>query len=100
MALRRYNKDTRLTKLEFIEDDEEIKRDALLMVDIDIGDVFKTHDNRIMMRIQSSHHVRDVDASGFYLINLQTGNIWCPSKNNLNEKITMVKATIHIKEIK
>jgi len=85
--------------LRFIED-PPVQYPKYKMHHMEIGQIFKTEDNKILMRVEICVTNRLVyPNTKFGVVNLQTGKFWEPTESTQNESVKLLSATMHIAEI-
>ena len=76
-----------------------LARNKIRIKDLQFGEVAKTRDGKVIMRVKSSNPGQQYQCeSNFTVINLQTGTVWHPNQELLFQIITLVDATMHIAE--
>lgn len=95
-----YGPKTSLTKLTFESVPPEPPK-PLRIKNLQIGDVFMTKDNKVMMMVQMCDDPEDTEeVLRIYLLNLQTGKVWRPSPLKKEEVVYLVEAVVKVKELK
>ena len=95
-------KKTELTSFIFVED--PIKTKVVRMNDMKVGDIFKTEDGKILMRISLNTMFHNVGAPAYELskrftvLNLQTGTISQPIDQVRNQIVVPQNAVVHLSE--
>ena len=95
-------KAAQLTAFTFIE--EQVKP-KVRMNDMKVGDIFKTEEGKIMMRVSLVNTMFDHVGTSAYeiskrftVINLQTGTIWQPINQIRNQVVFPQNAVVHISD--
>jgi hypothetical protein len=92
--IRTYTERTKMTKLHIVE--EPLPADKMRISDTEVGDIFKTMDGKICMRVQLCNDFTAPINNQLAIVNLQTGRVWHPAAALMSEWIQLLKATMTI----